>query len=35
MYAGELYYSTCKVIKPMVDFKSYNIPDEEDEWELI
>ena len=34
MYTGELYCSTCKAIKPIVDFKPYNIPDE-DKWEPI
>ena len=32
-YAGELYCSTCKAIKPTVDFKPYNIPDNKNKWE--
>ena len=35
IYIGELYYSTYKEIKPIVDFKPYNIPNKEDEWEPI
>ena len=34
MYIGELYYSTCEAMKPIVDFKPYNIPDNKDKWEL-
>jgi len=33
MYAEEFYCNTCEAMKPTVDFKPYNIPNDKDEWE--